>query len=953
MNAFQPISTCPIEFDIHCSCIQNLQSIAQESPATDSQIPISFVNSLKALWEEEHKRRLERSIITPLYSTSLPYTQSTYRSLGESENDFNIRLENLFLKGNELHAALSPHSQQVNFSQWTQKCIDRQNNYQESFQEFSQRVELLTRDNQIEFPLIVIPEDSRQAPQLDHDSDDEGINCQVDEQSQIDVEDILLTNTVTFLQGDDPPCPKEFESKSNERLAIPFASPHRLQGFLHQVFEDSPVLENNPLTLHMTSKQGRRKRSRRLSPFPEAPGHQQITLSPKDRTPERILMNSLSDHSPFSEFNSPKRTLGFDCEASPQVVHPLSLSTVILRPTYSAPSLKSAIEAFQDSELGWYHSIPHYGRLEDVIFNPSPHLSLTSSHILSSEKGRFGWLPEQIKHKSLIDMRMKETEQFSDRDTLKNLISLSSSSASPHLLNMERVLVPTFSPPLVQDLVISFPHSSEDQIMTPVSSGDSESQGKSTATKRVFFKSRIQSSPMRSQIQTPTQTQGNIKILGMNIRNIDQPCVKDIHVTSKIRGRTTVLSLELFAMNRLDLLPNPKYDSIHCLCWVSMCSVTIGDNEIETKSVGIICMSHCFNLSSSAMRSLIRGSCDLPSDAQIVSVVSERELFAAFIALIRNEIDPDIIVGYEIQKDSWGYLIERATTLGIPILQELSRIPTEKPSSRNEHDKYGEEHESGIHIAGRMTINLWRRMRYELKLFSYTIGSVSRHLLNRSFPEFRPQQLTTWFRDPSTLHRVLRYTYSRAELNHFFIDKLDLIRRISESARLYGVDFYSVISRGSQFKVEAVMLRVAHKKGFLAIAPSKRSVANQAAMAVIPLVMEPQSNFYVDPVVVVDFQSLYPSLIIAYNLCFSTILCQLQPGIIGEEDTTGKVGVLPYPEEYVVKNLFDTFHPSGSGTTPTSEVKSTPLVSPSGAVFVGRDIREGCSISSLLCLLYE
>ena len=40
-------------------------------------------------------------------------------------------------------------------------------------------------------------------------------------------------------------------------------------------------------------------------------------------------------------------------------------------------------------------------------------------------------------------------------------------------------------------------------------------------------------------------------------------------------------------------------------------------------------------------------------------------------------------------------------------------------------------------------------------------------------------------------------------------------------------------------------------------------------MEAMPLVMEPESRFYADgPVVVLDFQSLYPSQIIAYNLCF-------------------------------------------------------------------------------------
>lgn len=52
----------------------------------------------------------------------------------------------------------------------------------------------------------------------------------------------------------------------------------------------------------------------------------------------------------------------------------------------------------------------------------------------------------------------------------------------------------------------------------------------------------------------------------------------------------------------------------------------------------------------------------------------------------------------------------------------------------------------------------------------------------------------------------------------------------SESARILGVDFMSVLTRGSQFKVESIMFRIAKQENYILISPSKEQVSSVATV---------------------------------------------------------------------------------------------------------------------------
>ena len=166
----------------------------------------------------------------------------------------------------------------------------------------------------------------------------------------------------------------------------------------------------------------------------------------------------------------------------------------------------------------------------------------------------------------------------------------------------------------------------------------------------------------------------------------------------------------------------------------------------------------------------------------------------------------------------------------------------------------------------------------EVKLGIYTFENCVHAVLQTRVPKVPPWQLAQWYGAARRVHRAraLRHVSQRARLCLGLVDQLDLVGRTAELARTYGIDFTSVMTRGSQYRVESLLARLAHTQNMLLVSPSKEQVARQPAMACLPLVLEPESCMYTSPVVVLDFQSLYPSMMIAHNLCFSTLVGNAQ-----------------------------------------------------------------------------
>ncbi|EAT92185.2 hypothetical protein SNOG_00690 [Parastagonospora nodorum SN15] len=325
----------------------------------------------------------------------------------------------------------------------------------------------------------------------------------------------------------------------------------------------------------------------------------------------------------------------------------------------------------------------------------------------------------------------------------------------------------------------------------------------------------------------------------------------------------SIMSLEVHVNSRGSLVPDPAEDEIQCIFY----SIQGEENATTDRPrLGILCLSTDDGI---VERIAKQSSVDVEHEED------ELDLINRIVDIVR-QFDPDILAGYEVHNSSWGYLIERARMkYEYNLCDEISRMKSQSHGRfGKEADRWGFTHTSTIRITGRHMINIWRAMRGELNLLQYTMENVVFHLLHRRIPHYQHSDLTGWYRSskPRELAKVLDHFLTRVQLNLDILEANEIVPRTSEQARLLGVDFFAVISRGSQFKVESTMFRIAKPENFILISPSRKQVGQQNALECLPLVMEPQSAFYSSPLLVLDFQSLYPSVMIAYNYCYSTCL---------------------------------------------------------------------------------
>jgi DNA polymerase delta subunit 1 len=101
------------------------------------------------------------------------------------------------------------------------------------------------------------------------------------------------------------------------------------------------------------------------------------------------------------------------------------------------------------------------------------------------------------------------------------------------------------------------------------------------------------------------------------------------------------------------------------------------------------------------------------------------------------------------------------------------------------------------------------------------------------------------------------------------MDKLMCFINYTEMARVTGVPFNYLLSRGQSIKVLSQLFRKANEEGYVIPVLKGEGSDEQYEGATV---IEPKKGYYDTPIATLDFSSLYPSIMMAHNLCYTTLL---------------------------------------------------------------------------------
>jgi DNA polymerase I len=236
-----------------------------------------------------------------------------------------------------------------------------------------------------------------------------------------------------------------------------------------------------------------------------------------------------------------------------------------------------------------------------------------------------------------------------------------------------------------------------------------------------------------------------------------------------------------------------------------------------------------------------------------IAKASEREMLETFARII-EESDPDVITGYNIGGYDIPLLLERAAFVGMANLP----LGRDRGPARDAGERLWR-------VSGRVIADAWWSARRELHPKQESLDYVARTLLGEKKLDVDRRNIEAeWAKDPEL---VQQYCEKDAELALKILERLRSIDKAADLATVAHLPLEEGLNGRTSLFIDALLIPRADRAQ-IGVPPNRYNRREAAIEG--GYVYEIRPGLY-RWVVVLDFKSMYPSIIIAKNLCFTTL----------------------------------------------------------------------------------
>lgn len=241
-----------------------------------------------------------------------------------------------------------------------------------------------------------------------------------------------------------------------------------------------------------------------------------------------------------------------------------------------------------------------------------------------------------------------------------------------------------------------------------------------------------------------------------------------------------------------------------------------------------------------------------------------------FFKLIKLE-NPTILTGFNIYSFDINYIVSRLklrlrnipdVSRGLPGYMKLISVDWQS-------DAYGYNQYDRLVIGGRIILDMYLYFK-RLKLDKYSLDFISHKFINEGKNDMDNTEMNNAFKTNNLdkLKLVAQYCIQDSMLVLKLFDKVQMWIDVCEISKITACGIEDIYTRGEQMKLISQCIKECINRNIVLKYQPGNSNWDRYEGA---YVLEPEKGIY-NKCTVLDFQSLYPSIIIAYNICPSTYI---------------------------------------------------------------------------------